>query len=227
MVGDSEAFAIMAACFSVPSEEEWNKTASSHVWPEFLDALRRLLKYGACSEKARTPFRSKESLRESLSSEETSALFSPPSFEQLSRFAARHFMGGLPQSAVPVESLYVNGATHELLEEGGKGFYGTDVSSYMRDLSEALGLELAPRFESYPDHLSVELEVLAYLVDQKMCEPAWQFLRERFAWLTNYRKRLLSLGSAANFHLAIADVVLDIRAIAPQPDDVLPVSSSV
>lgn len=217
MVREPDAFAIMASCFAPPSEEEWRSIASDRAWADFVLVLRGLLEHGIDPDAPRRPFRSKPSLTESLSLEETAALFKPPDHDALTRFSNRHFIGGLPQqSAMPVESLYANRTTQGLDPVEEKGFYGAEPAAYMRDLAASLGLSPAGLFLEYPDHLSCELEVLAYLLEEGATGAARQFLVERLAWLSSFRQRLLGLDDA-RFHLAIVDAILDIRSIAVRP----------
>lgn len=217
MVRESDAFAIMAACFAPPSEEEWRAIASDRTWADFVLALRRLLEHGVDPDAPCRPFRPKPSLTEALSPEETAALFKPPSYGALTRFSNRHFIGGLPQqSAMPVESLYANRTSQGLDPVEEKGFYDAEPAAYMRDLAASLGLGPTGLFLEYPDHLSCELEVLAYLMEEGAPDAARQFLAERFAWLSGFRQRLLGLEDVS-FHLAIVDAILDIRSIAVRP----------
>ena len=109
-VNDSLVFATLSACFGPVDEGTWAETTAPAAWSEFLTAARRLLQevrpLSADSSPiehahAATPF------SEYLTETEVKALYAPPSFEEKRQFAARHFTGGLPASAVPVESLYV------------------------------------------------------------------------------------------------------------------------
>lgn len=224
-VGNADAFAIMARCFSASTEGEWSQLTSPATWSGFVDALRRLLAFGVREgESARPhPFAPGVSLNEVLSEGETQEMFLPPSFQAKATFEARHFIGGLPCSAMPVESLYSSsphGGTENavageasLSAPAKKAFYGEPCAQYMADLLGRLGLDMPDGGKGYPDHLSVELDVLSLLVGEGCFDEAETFLVERFAWLTAYRKRLLALGSDAGFYLALVDLILGIRAV--------------
>ena len=41
-----------------------------------------------------------------------------------------------------------------------------------------------------------------------MTSEARTFLRERFAWLTDYRKKLIGLGKEAGFFVGLVDVLI-------------------
>ena len=211
---DQAVFSMMAQCFGPVEQGDWEALTASALWDDFLGAVRELLQAerplgqapsGAPSLASRRP------LQEFLSEQELCSLFTPPSFEEARRFAARHFTGGLPASAMPVESLYrpwsLDGSV-ALPTEGGR--YGGQSARYVAELCERLGLEVPPAFAAYPDHLALELDLLAVLLRSGMAPEARTFLMERFAWLTDYRRRLLELGDAS-FHIALVDVILGIR----------------
>ena len=77
-------------------------------------------------------------LQEFLSSGEVNALFAPPTYSEKQAFAARHFTGGLPESVVPVESLYRTwsaGAAPAPFSQQ-QGLYLGDSAHYLRELVE-------------------------------------------------------------------------------------------
>ncbi len=214
---DARVFAMIASCFAPVAEQDWDSATSCAEWPEFLSTVRELVQGSrlpgdkrALSARVRTA----NSLQLYLSEAEVSALYAPPSFAEKSSFESRHFTGGLPDSAMPVESLYVKWS-HDPARgsfAGQTGMYMSDAALYMRDLLKSLGLSAPASFAAYPDHLSLELEVLSYLLDEGDARDARAFLIERFEWLTAYRLKLVELGEEALFFLALVDVLLGIRA---------------
>jgi len=82
----------------------------------------------------------------------------------------------------------------------------------MRGLVKRMGLSLPPEFADCPDHLSIELDLLAVLLRSGMTHQAREFLSERFAWLPAYRLRLLGLedDSRARFYVGLVDVLLGV-----------------
>ena len=132
-----------------------------------------------------------------LSAGEVKALFAPPTYDEKRAFAARHFTGGLPDSAVPVESLYATWSNGALPSPFSRcaGMYQGDSARYMKDLVERMGMDVPPQFAACPDHLALELDLAAVLLRSGARDAARQFLSERLAWLTAYRMRLLTLGA--------------------------------
>ena len=82
----------------------------------------------------------------------------------------------------------------------------------MRDLIADLGLALPESLAAYPDHLSLELDMVSLLLEAGRADDARQLFLERSAWLTAYRLKLVALGDEALFYLAIVDALLGIRA---------------
>lgn len=206
-------FSVFAKCFAAVGEDEWTSVTSRAVWPDFIDAVRGALQderpLGSQGGR-RIRRRGRCPLQDFLAEGEVSALFCPPSFQEKRDFAARHFVGGLPDSAVPVESLYAAGARRAgdgyLRSEGS---YLGDSARYMRELADRLGLEVPQEFSACPDHLALELDLTAVLLRSGMDREALMFMRERFSWLESYRQRLLKLDDAS-FYIGLVDAVIGI-----------------
>lgn len=213
---DACVFATMAALFS-PTRERWDEVTSERAWPDFVENVRDLLRGSRLPGQDSAPAsRAGRSLpfQEYLADDEVSALFTPPSFEEAADFAARRFAGGVPGAVVPVESLYVTWTSdpERGAFAGRTGLYLSDAALYMRDLLASLGLSAPESFSATPDHLSLELEVVSYLLDAGKTREACEFLIERFEWLTAYRLKLVEVGREAVFFLAIVDALLGVRA---------------
>lgn len=213
---DSEVFEVLARCFASIDANEWETVTAPARWDEFVDAARRLLQH-ACSDPATfapaTRIRRHDPIEHFLADEEVHALYAPPNAAAMASFAARHFTGGLPASAMPVESLYVEWTSGDEHGTFGhlEGFYASDAALYMRHLMASFGLDQTCALSPYPDHLSVELDMAAFLLERSDAKTAWQYVEERFEWLSAYRARLIEVGNAT-FHLALVDLVLGIRA---------------
>lgn len=217
-VDDAEAFAIMARCFGSVPDEEWAAVAFGARWQEFIGAARRLLADEGSLGRTVAPIWRHRGvpLQETLTESETHALYSPPSPSDKRAFAARHFVGGLDSSAVPVESLYVEWAAgpgeHVIARQ--KGLYHAGPALYMAHLLESLGLGQEVEGALHADHLSVELDLLSFLLEEGRMDEATRFLVERFGWLADYRRRLWDVAGddGGAFYLAIIDVILGARA---------------
>ena len=225
MMEDEAVFSVLAQCFGPVDESSWNQLAGSSLWSDFLDGARRAMQDAELGVQAAPAARARKRcpLQEFLSSGEVNALFAPPTYEEKQAFAARHFTGGLPESAVPVESLYRTwsaGAAPAPFSQQ-QGLYLGDSAHYLRELVERLGMEVPPAFAACPDHLALELDLVAVMLRSGMREEARQFLAERFAWLTAYRMRLLALEDDARFYIGLVDVILAIRAPQTTADAVV------
>lgn len=218
MIEYDEMFTVLSACFAPVEKDEWEQLTARPIWSDFLDAARRALQDDGLLGASVSPMarvRTRCPLQEFLSAGEVKALFAPPTYDEKRAFAARHFTGGLPVSAMPVESLYTawsNGALPSPFSRC-EGMYQGDSARYLQDVVERMGMQVPAAFAAYPDHLSLELDLAAVLLRAGMREAACQFLTERLAWLTAYRLRLLELdGEDARFYVGLVDVLVGIRA---------------
>lgn len=216
-IDDARLFAMLAQCFGPVERDEWERTTGADEWQSLIARLRTLIQQPGAWGAAEAPaarVRRSSPLQEFLSLREVDALFAPPSYDEKQGFAARHFTGGLPESALPIESLYVEW-THDPARSPfahQKGLYSADTALYMRDLLASLGLDLPESLAAYPDHLSIELDAVSLLLEAGRADDARQLFLERSAWLTSYRLKLVALKDEALFYLALVDALLGIRA---------------
>ncbi len=221
MMRDAAMLTVISRCFANVERAEWEQLVAERVWAEFLDDVRELTQAGrklGCDESPVKRLKPHRPLQDAFSEQEVRALFVPPTYEEKRSFAARHFTGGLPESAMPVESLYTEwrpDARGDGLAENpfprAKGLYLADTAAYMADEITAMGGSVPPEFSACPDHLSLELDLAAVLLRSSLVAEARRFVAERFAWLTAYRMRLLSLHDDASFYIALVDVLIAVR----------------
>ena len=217
-MGDEVVFSTIAQCFAPISEDDWLALTSSSQWSEFLDVSRRAMQDNHSfthDPKAIETMKKQCPLQTFIASGTVSTLFAPPSYAEKKRFASRHFLGGVPKAAVPIESLYTpwaGASSNKNPLMTGTGFYQGDSALYMKHLVESMGMKIPSQFASYPDHLTVELDLMSVLVRSNLTTEAHQFLTERFSWLTEYRIRLIDIGKEAHFYLGLIDVLLGIRS---------------
>ena len=143
----------------------------------------------------------------------TEAISEPLTFEEHDLFCRRHFTGGLPASALPVESLYSVNNSHvsqsTLCQPAPRGTYMGSSAHYMQELITALGFDLPLQFNATPDHLSLECDVAAFLQDSGQDQNAAEFMAERFLWLSAYKERLSQLqGASKLFFMGLVDVLM-------------------
>ena len=87
---------------------------------------------------------------------------------------------------LPVESIYrrwTTDASAEVPFAAEKGLLLSDHALHMKDLYEAFGISLPAEYESMPDHLCLELEFAALLLEQPQEEKYALFLAEHLDWL--------------------------------------------
>lgn len=214
-MNDATVFSIFSRCFIMTDRDEWEALSTGGFWEEFLSGVRGLLQndrpIGLASASIKQ-IRRGEPFSEFLAEPEVRALFAPPSFEGKRNFAARHFTGGLPCSAPPVESLHTTWSkSGDGAFAGRTGLYMGDAAVYMNDLANSMGIDIPPRFASTPDHLAVELEFISLMLDAGMTKEARSFCIERLEWLGSYRSKLIAIGVPALFYLAIVDLLIGIR----------------
>lgn len=228
-------FSVLSKCFSVIDDDEWEAVRAEGAWFDFLESVRRLLaepealadseaqadaRVGARPQGS--PTRIAPPLSDYLAACELEAVLTPPAAHEKRAFAAAHFTGGLAQTALPVESLYrdergwLRKACRQRDAGGESGSYMGPTARYMQAQCDALGLSVPQEFGAWPDHLSLELDMVAVLLRSGMAKAACGFAAERFAWLSVYRMRLLELGDEALFYVALIDLIVGIVSELPE-----------
>lgn len=177
----SETFMVLSKCFAPLSKDSWEELVSSE-WDSFLEALATDLP------------------DDKMPKSTLEILANPPSYEEKHAFAARHFTGGLPVSAMPIESLYVDEEADRTPE------YYREPALYMKDLLKSLGYAIPKEYETYPDHIVIELEVLALLLDSDK-EGARDFALTRFYWIPKFKNKINAFGKESAFYMAAIDAL--------------------
>lgn len=196
------ALIVAAQCYSPISAQDWDALCESSTWSAFVSTLAAAGTYGATVAAAPDGNGPQAALAASLD-----AIAHPLSFAEKESFARRHFTGGLPHSAMPVESLYL-----PLGPTAKEPSYNRESAQYMRELLASLQLEVPPQFAAYPDHLVLELETAALLGNAQQEEAMADFLATRFTWLPAYRARLEAISTESRFYAGLADVLAHVAA---------------
>lgn len=108
----------------------------------------------------------------------------------------RLFLGIEKPFASPVESVYkvwTNDPTAELPIAKSKGYLMGDSALHIKHLLEHYGLDLPEEFKHMPDHLTLLLELLAYIIDERTPEEKLIFIRDHFNWLDDFKAALTAL----------------------------------
>ena len=176
-MGDDLVFSVASRCFWHIGEDEWADIADKDIWAQFVEALVRM---GA---RRGAPY-----MRQ---------LATPPRWEAF-RVAQRRFVGGLPSSAVPVESLYATPDQMIVRDPSGKRAYWLQQPAlYMRQLIERLGMEVPREFHDCPDHLALELDMASTLLASGASDQAADFIAARLGWLARYRARIAEIAGTS------------------------------
>jgi len=96
------------------------------------------------------------------------------------------FLFPVQSRVVPVESIYRRwtiDASAEVPFAAEKGLLLSDHGLHMKALYDTFGIMLPVEFQSTPDHLCLELEFAALLLEQQAEEQHRLFLSEHLSWL--------------------------------------------
>lgn len=179
---------IASWCYTWVDRETWQSLTDNGSWYDFVRSITSYLP---------------EDMRKNI----VETLERVPSYEEKQLFMAQVFTGGLPDSALPVESLYLP------LKPSDQGpCYLRDSADYMNALTKSLGIVIPESFHATPDHLSLELEVASLLAKEGDEDLAQKFISERLMWLTDYVDVLEGIDIDASFYVALT------RALAALSD---------
>jgi hypothetical protein len=108
----------------------------------------------------------------------------------------RESLAGLPQTVPLVESFYKEWTTdraHPL--SGQKGLVFGDPAAHMAQVLESFSMMPDPENPLPPDHVSVLLEFLAYLIENRPYEEAVAFCKDHLNWLSDLREQAEARGT--------------------------------
>ena len=92
---------------------------------------------------------------------------------------------------VPVESIYRQWTFDESAQvpfAKEKGYLMSDAALHMKSLYDQLGLVVPPEYQSSPDHLCLELEFAALLLEQGQTEWYKTFVHDHLTWVEELRQ---------------------------------------
>ncbi len=109
-----------------------------------------------------------------------------PTWPARSSFQNELLVPGMPLAAMPVESLYKAWSTQQGNAFGAtRGLYLGDPARHLSQVYRELAIEVPAEFASMPDHLTLELELLALLLDAGNGEAARQLAADHLDWLAS------------------------------------------
>lgn len=97
---------------------------------------------------------------------------------------------------VPVESIYRQWTFDETAEvpiAKEKGYLMSDAALHMMELYKQYGLEIPREFQSMPDHLCLELEFAAFLLERESAERQAVYIRDHLDWVGDLYQDALNL----------------------------------
>ena len=98
----------------------------------------------------------------------------------------RSFLFPVQSRIVPVESIYrrwTHDATAEIPFAGEKGLLMSDHALHMKTLYDGYGITVPAGYRAMPDHVCLELEFAAFLLEKEETGRYFLFLKEHLDWL--------------------------------------------
>ena len=159
---------LIAPLFSALSEQEYAEVRENPAW----DVVR-----AASSQEAADPAE-----RETLG-----CACALPYWPQRSLLQNEVLVSGMPLAAMPVESLYKPWSSDSGNAYGAqRGLYRGEPARRMQSVYASLDIEVPARFAAMPDHLTLELELMALLLDTGNAAAAATVASEHLDWLDDY-----------------------------------------
>ena len=110
-----------------------------------------------------------------------------PDWPQRSLLQNEVLVSGMPLAAMPVESLYKPWSSDSRNAYGSqRGLYRGEPARHMQSVYASLDIEVSERFAAMPDHLTLELELLALLLEAGNAAAAATVAFEHLDWLDDY-----------------------------------------
>lgn len=133
-----------------------------------------------------------------------------PSFSKMKAVYNRCFVGPSEPFAPPVESLYKQWTTDPTAETpiaNETGYLYGDPAVHIKHLYNQFNLEIPVHYKNMPDHLGLQLEFLALLLENRLFEQLDQYIDDHFDWLVIFKNKL-QLVSESDFYIWITDQLI-------------------
>lgn len=115
------------------------------------------------------------------------------SFADMKKVFSRCFLDHKEPVAPPIESLYKIWTTDPSAESpiaNETGFLYGDAAVHVKYLYTLYNLEIPDDFRNKPDHLCLQLEFLAFLINEDLNDEAVQYINDHFDWLIDFNEKL-------------------------------------
>ncbi|MCK8825470.1 TorD/DmsD family molecular chaperone [Fuchsiella alkaliacetigena] len=185
----SDLFLIIADFYKYPDQEFYDQLISSKLLSELKEKMQKL----------------------ELETSSINQDFDIPDFDQFKQEYSRCFIGLNEPSALPVESVYKVWTTDSQAQvniANEKGYLMGDSALHIKHLMSGLGLEIPREYQQMPDHLTILLELLAYIIEHRQADEIKQFLDDHFDWLMDFKSRLVEIEALPLF-LRITECLMD------------------
>jgi len=186
----AEIFLILAEFYKYPTESFYNQIASGDV-DKYLIALSENAGYQL------------EFIQFSSQIE---------SCKKLQGEYSRSFLGITSPFAMPVESVYKVWTTNPSAQvpiANSKGYVMGDSALHILHLFEHFQLEVPEEYALTPDHLTILLELYAFLSKERSPNECSIFLKEHFDWLEDFQKELSKVQNIT-FYLYVIEVLREV-----------------
>lgn len=184
----AEAVTCAATLFSRLDETAYASITDDAFWNEILAVCLSEAYRNDCesaTEKHATPTPSANLIQQHA------RLTKPPSYREYRHFANRILTPGIPGNAAPVESLYVPWTELPGSEIGNDtGRYLSDRALHIMALCNQLAIEIPSALSDTPDHLTLLVELWAFLDEHAPAHDARAFAHDHLSWLAAYRSAL-------------------------------------
>lgn len=131
-------------------------------------------------------------------------------FEDMRQNYINCFIGSAKPFAPPIESIYKVWTTDpsaEMAMAKEKGYLYGDSALHIRHLFEHFLLEIPEEYSKMPDHLTLLLEFLGFLIQNGSDDEARQLIIDHFDWLDDFKKELAKVENSS-FYIDVTDLII-------------------
>lgn len=128
------------------------------------------------------------------------------------------FLGIKAPFAPPVESVYKTWTTDQSCQaphKNQKGYLMGDSALHVKHILDSFGLEIPQEYALMPDHLTILLEIGAFLLRQELPAETRQFIHDHLDWLPDYTQALCQVEQS-RFYLYATEKLQHILSVQNQ-----------